>query len=719
MPDISLSFTTSAILVALLVLVAAAISVFFYRQTVPPVPPAKRYLLITLRAAALSLLLIFLFEPLLRLISTSTQKPVLAVLVDNSKSMTISDNAGDRLAQARSVLSSNAISEAGGKGEIRYYAFGSKTRRISVVDSLLFDDDATDMISALRTIAEEKERLNIGAAVLITDGSYNLGQNPVYEAEHPGIPLYTIGIGDSTEQKDVLITKVLTNDLVYNETEVPVDVTIKSSGYANEKVEVILADGSRELARTQIVLQEGTREYSVRLTYVPEGEGVKRYTVRISQLPGELTTANNQRTFLARILKSKLRVLLLAGVPSPDVSIIRQTLSEDKNIHVTSLIQKSPGAFYERTPTTPLLDSADCLVLIGFPTANASDATIEMIRESVARKATPILFVNGRSVDSRKLAPLSPLLPHIEGGASANEQLVFVEPSPAQRNHPILATNTEEGTASWSRLPPVYRLQTAYRMKAEATVLATVKINNIVLNEPLIAIRNVNRQKSMAILGYGIWRWRLMAQGNPQTEKLLATFLSNSIRWLTTRDDSRPVKVTPAKPEFSQGEPVEFVGQVYDASANPVESAQLRIVAEHEGKQFETILRPIGNGRYEGTLEGLAKGDYAFRSSAQLNGQSLGEDRGRFSVGELDLEFQDTRMNVQPLRQLAARTGGEFLLPSQISELPSRINSLAAFVPREVHDAREFELWNWKYMLALVVLLFAVEWFVRKRSGML
>ncbi|MBX2990650.1 MAG: hypothetical protein KF749_05720 [Bacteroidetes bacterium] len=719
MPDISLSFTSSAFIVLLLVLIAVAISILFYRRTVPPVPPAKRYLLIALRAAALSLLLIFLFEPLLRLITTSTQKPVLAVLVDNSKSMTINDNAGDRLAQARSILSNNALREASGKGEVRYYAFGTRTKQNEETDSLRFDDDATDMIAALRMVAEEKERLNIGAVVMLTDGSYNLGQNPVYEAEHLGIPLFTIGVGDSTEQKDVLITKIVTNDLVYNETEVPVDVTIKSSGYANEKVEVILSDGTRELGRTQVVLQEGTREYSVRLTYTPEGEGVKRYTVRISQLPGELTTANNQRTFLARILKSKLRVLLLAGTPSPDLSIVKQTLSEDRNIDVLSLTHKSPSVFYERPLTSQLLDSSDCIVLIGFPIAGVADATMEMTRASIERKATPLFFINGRSVDSRKLAPLSPLLPFSDANPVQNEQLVFIEPAAAQRNHPILATNTEEGIASWSRLPPIYRLQTAYRIKSEATVLATVKINNIVLNEPLIAIRSVNRQKSMAILGYGIWRWRLMAQGNPQTEKLFATFLSNSIRWLSTRDDSRPVKVTPLKPEFSQGEPVEFVGQVYDASANPVENAQVKVAAEHEGKQFETTLRPIGNGRYEGTLEGLDKGDYTFKSVATIDGQALGEDRGRFTVGELDLEFQDTRMNVQLLRQLAARTNGEFLLPSQISGLPSRINSLASFAPREVHDAREFELWNWKYMLALVVLLFAVEWFVRKRSGML
>ena len=76
-------------------------------------------------------------------------------------------------------------------------------------------------------------------------------------------------------------------------------------------------------------------------------------------------------------------------------------------------------------------------------------------------------------------------------------------------------------------------------------------------------------------------------------------------------------------------------------------------------------------------------------------------------------------MNVQLLRQLAARTGGEFYTPSDFPDIFGKLKNLPSFVPRDIHQTREVELWNWKYMLALVVLLFAVEWFVRKRSGML
>jgi len=721
MPNFSFSFSLPVVIVLLAAALAATIAWFFYRTTIPPVPPRTKALLITLRTLSLFALLVLLAEPLVRLTTTTAKKPVLAILFDDSKSMTINDAGGDRKEIYRRLFADMNFTSLVPNGEVRFYAFGSSLRPLAsgVFDSLALDKDATNISAALRGVAEERERLNLAALVLVTDGNYNLGQNPLYDAERIGLPIFPIGIGDTTEQKDVLITKVLTNELVYAETEVPVDVTVKSAGYRNETVDVSLHHEGREVSRARITLQEGTREYSVRLSYIPLGEGVKRYTVRISSLPGELTTANNQRVILARVLKSKLHILLLAGVPSPDLSIVKYTLREDKNLTVSSLTLKTPSTFYERDNPQTLLDSADCLVLIGFPLSTTSETIVEMVRSAVARRTVPIFFIDGQNVDERKLEALSTVLPFTIVTPSVNEHIVFAEPVPAQRNHPIMATGSERSAEAWKRLPPIFKTQAVVSAKPEAVVLATARVATVVTNDPLILLRNINRQKSLAVVGYGIWRWRLMAQGNRETEHLMATFLTNGIRWLTTRDDARPVKVTPVKPAFAQGEQIEFVGEVYDASANPIDNAMLRVTARLHEREFETVLRPLGNGRYDGSLEGLGEGDYTFTASATHEGQQLGEDRGRFSVGEVNLEYQETRMNIQLLRQMAARSGGAFVMPREIVKLPSLLAERGSFAPREVQTTEERELWNWPYVLGLVVALLGVEWFMRKSHGML
>lgn len=720
MPSIHLGFNIVTALVLLLVVIACAVAMFFYRSTVPPIPRWKRLLLTALRATSLSLVLLLLFEPLLRLTVSSTQLPVLAVLVDNSKSMRIKDKTGDRKSVLSATLQDRALNQATQNADVKIFTFGTKLREApsQLSDSLALDEEATDISAALRTLAGQKESGNIRAVLLLGDGSYNLGQNPIYEAEQLGIPIYAVGIGDSSEQKDILIAKVSTNDLVYNETEVPVDVTIKSSGFTGERVEVTLLDGAKELNRSQVVLQEGTREYPVHMMYTPEGEGTKKYSVRVSSLRGELTADNNRKTFFARVLKSKLRVLIIAGGPSPDVSIIKQTLREEKNLDVRSYIQRSTSDFFEGQLTKTALDSADCLVLVGFPAASTPDAILQMIANALGQDNKPVLFIDGKSVSEAKLRALAPLLPFTSAGMSTVEQYVFVQLSPTQKNNPIINSGSVDATG-WDRLPPIFRKQATYRAKTEATILGVARILNVVTNEPLLLMRSVNRQKSFAVLGYGLWRWRLMTQGTAETEKLLPVFLANSIRWLTTRDDSKPVRVTSTKDLYTQGEQVEFTGQVYDASANPVDDAQLKVTVQREAQEFETTLRSIGSGRYEGTIDGLPAGDYTVRSIGIRDGVSLGEDRGRFAMGELNLEFQDTKMNVSLLRQLAFRTGGKYYAPMELASFAGDIAANPSLTSREVQSTTELELWNWQYMLATIILVLAAEWFIRKRSGML
>jgi len=720
MPKLELGFAVATAVAVLLVLLAWGAAWVAYRFTLPPVARWKRFLLIALRGAALALTLLLLCEPLLRLVVTSTRPPALAVLFDNSRSMKIRDRQGDRAEALTALLRSSAIRNIPQGGGILAGTFGVRTGELtpSLPESLALNEEATDIASMLRLLADRKETQNIRAALLLTDGVYTLGQNPLHEAERLGLPLFTVGIGDSAEQKDVLITKIVTNDLVYSDTEVPVDVTVKSSGYADKRVEVVLLQGAREIARTALTVDEGTREYPVHLTYVPQGEGTQKFTVRVSGLDGELTVENNRKAFFSRVLKSRLRILILAGGPTPDLAVIRQTLSEERHLDVRSFTQRAGRGYYDGEFRQSVLDSADCLVTIGFPTAATPDQLLQPVLTAVTTGRKPLLFIDGKGVDEARLRSLSTVLPFTGTGLTSNEQYVFLSPAATQRNHPILAAGTV-GTEAWDRLPPIYRRQAAFRARPEAQVLATVRTQNTATTEPLLLIRSVNRQKSLAVLGYGLWRWRLMAQGNADTERLLSGFLATGIRWLTTRDDDRPVKTVTTRDMYTQGEPVEFVGQIYDAGATPVDNAQLTVTVQREGKELSMMLRPIGNGRYEGNIDGLAPGEYSYRAAAAIDGQALGEDRGKFSVGELDLEFLDTRMNAALLRQLAARTGGRYYRPDELNGLSSALSTLPSFAAREVREVTTLELWNWRVMLGIIVFLFGVEWLIRKRSGML
>src|SRR5512140_1849284 len=104
---LSISFGGSILFFLLCAAIAVGAAFFFYRFTLPPLPRGTRLTLSVLRSLSLALLLLLLFEPVARLTTTTRQEPVIAVLVDNTQSMTIRDAAGDRAAALRAFLSSN------------------------------------------------------------------------------------------------------------------------------------------------------------------------------------------------------------------------------------------------------------------------------------------------------------------------------------------------------------------------------------------------------------------------------------------------------------------------------------------------------------------------------------------------------------------------------------------------------------------------------------
>jgi len=391
MPSPQLALSSPWFVALLFVLLAAAAAYALYRVTLPPVPFRLRLLLALLRGASLALMALLLLEPLLRLVRTAEQPAVLAVLADNSLSMRITDRLGSRADALRNAL--ERVRDAAPAGaDVRVYTFGlTLAEQPDDADSLTLDAPVTNLAEAVRALSGEWRRLPVAAAVLITDGVYTAGENPLYEAEKLGVPLFTVGVGDSTEQRDLVLSRIAANNTVYAGTEVPVDVTLKSSGFGGQRVDVVLAEGSRVLARTSLMLEEGTREYAVRLAYTPGEEGPRRYTVAATTLDGELTAANNRKSLFVRVLKGQIRLLILAGAPSPDLAILKQTLNEDRTVDARSFTASAGGGFYEGALTGASFDSADCIMLLGFPVASVSDQTMASLREAVARRTLPLL----------------------------------------------------------------------------------------------------------------------------------------------------------------------------------------------------------------------------------------------------------------------------------------------------------------------------------------
>ena len=281
----SFHLSTSGSLVALIAfsLLAIGITFLFYRFTLPPATPRKKILLALLRSASLCLLILLLFEPIFQSITTSEQEPAIAILLDNSLSMTLKNSGELPRDFIRKNFSEETIGSIGAL-QPKLYAFANDAKEVRSVDSMNFSGGETDIAKALSAIKEKIQQENIQAVMLVTDGNVTAGFTPLYEAEELGIPVYTIGVGDTTEQQDLLVAKIFTNTIAYAETKLPMEVVVRNNGYDNISIMASLFENGKMLEQKILHLTQAQRDYPLSFSIPLATEGMKKFTVSISAL---------------------------------------------------------------------------------------------------------------------------------------------------------------------------------------------------------------------------------------------------------------------------------------------------------------------------------------------------------------------------------------------------------------------------------------------------
>lgn len=712
----TLSFGLSPWLLALCLLGAAALTYWTYRRSVPRVSTGRRALLMSLRFGVLFLILLLLFEPIWRQLQRDEQPPVLAVLVDDSQSLSLdteTENAPDLPSITRATVA--ALPRARLSGEAQLFAFSNEVQRLASPDSLRFEGSRTNITQALDYARDELADDNLRGVLLISDGQYNTGRNPIYQAERFPVPIYTVAVGDTTRRRDVQVRRVTTNEIAYVDAELPIQVGIRTEDFADEQVVVSLVQKEEVLANQTVRLPAGTAEVPVDLSYTPRTEGYQQLTVAVTQLPGEVTYRNNSESFTVRVLENKRRVLLVGAAPSPDVATVRQLLQADPQVEVVSYVQKQRGTFYEGTPPTAF-DTFDLIVLVGYPGRFADPRFTQQLAEATTE--TPLLFMLTRQTDLNALrTQFEGVLPVLPGRSRPSFAEASFVTTPRGRQHPILETDDDQSRLR--QLPPLYYNESRWEATPDARVLATIDVRGIALDDPMLVVRERTGSRTAALLGAGTWRWQNLPEDLETLSPFWPRLFSNLMQWLTTPEDNRPVRVAPVADIFGGGETVEFTGQVYDESLQPINDASLSLtVTAPDGTEFPYTMEAVGNGRYVLDVGSLPEGTYRFGAAAERDGNALGTDQGTFAVGALTLEFKETRADVAMLRQIAQRSGGAFLTADNLDDLPDLLQRSGTFAPVQYEDVRETPLWHIYWFLAAIIVLLSLEWFFRKRSGM-
>ena len=706
---IDLSFSFNAIFFFIGLIILASYSFYVYRFTLPPVSKVKRILLTTLRAFALVLLLFIFFEPVLTLTKKNILTPLNLFFFDNSKSIQIDDGT-NRESWIKDLFEKTKSSSLNGRKE--FYSFGSSVNLIDEdsLSKIKFSETVTDFANIFSNINQTEN--NIASITIISDGVITEGTTPIYSAEKLGIPVFTVGIGDSTKKNDVEIKNVINNEFIYAETPTTILATVINKGFSGKASQIFLFEDTQLVEQKSLIL-DASGVNSVSFEYTPKQSGEKKLTLRISNQEGESTFLNNQKVFYINVLSNKINVLLLAGSPSPDLTFIKNSLSTDQNLKVNTLTQISAGTFLEQNPLAKL-DSADIIYLIEFPTSITSEDLITRLSNKLENRNTPFFLLLSAEVDLNKLNRISNLLPFTIQMIDKNYLQVQPDIQLSELSNPVLQNNL---ITDWNNLPPISQPIVALTLKPESKLLAKVRINNQPRNNPLIVSRSFGSKRSLAVIGKDIWKWKLQTATKDLT--LFDNFIFSSARWLNAPDDQKKVRLKTSKKIYSANEIIEFSGQVYDESFNPVNDAEVKLTINGREFKEELNLTSVGGGLYEGSLTSIKNGDYVFNGTASINGKLLGDDKGSFNVGDVDIEMIDSRMNYEFLNLLATQTKGKYFSPDEYDKLLNYLKELNTNSTKEKLLTSEIRLWSDEWFLIIIIMLFAIEWFIRKRAGML
>ena len=264
--------------------------------------------------------------------------------------------------------------------------------------------------------------------------------------------------------------------------------------------------------------------------------------------------------------------------------------------------------------------------------------------------------------------------------------------------------------------PPLKNSFGVITASKNTTVLLGSKIRNIATNAPLMAFAE-NQGKRMAfLLGENIWKWRLQSHVDNQNFDKFDVFIDKTIQFLATNNSKKSLIVTHENFYYS-GESISVEAQYFNKNYEFDERARLTISLTNKAtkatKNFDFLK---GNNNFKVNLDGLSAGKYDFRV-IELNSNTT--YNGYFEVLDFDIEKQFVNPDLLKLKQLASKTNGYLVMPNQMDLLVKKLLEEKKYIPIQKAITKKTPLIDYKILLAILVMLLGIEWFVRKYNGML
>ena len=704
-------------------------------------PSGLRKTLLGLRLLAMLALAVFLLNPGKWQSMTDEVTRIWAVMLDSSKSMSVTEGESTRAETAAELRQVIAESAENAGVEVRYFTFGDQLNEADQDGAITPDGSQSDLLTSADTLLTQLSAQGepLAGALVLTDARQTrVPRNSSFalRAQALQVPFHGVLIGGDVQTSDLALTVPRKLVTAFPGQNVQITAVLNSQGLDELETTLVLEDeAGEELQSAKVKVKADDKALHTFSLKAPEKSTIVR--LKIPNQEGEGKTSNNRVDVRLNILKEKAKVYIAEGAPYWDSKFLAQLLRQQKHMEVNSVHRLSGNRWFridsgESKPhesadhvfpdTQEELSSYD-LVIFGKNSEHfLTPSRIANLRAFVKDQGGAVLFSRSKPYTGT-LPDLEPLEPVTwTSGLSGDFRL---RPSSDGQAAGLFGQALPEPDSSvWSSLP---ELKDAHRIdvvKPFTRVLAHGEIGSGSTQGkfPLLMIRRYGQGVSGLVNADGLWKWDFYPDAR-ELGNMYQEFWIQMIHWMLSYSEFLPghnYSLNVSAGLVEPGTPI-AVRMGYRGSEKPGQpKVEMTSPALDEPFMLAPAEVPSADGRpkWAASFTPEKPGNYQLRlipASESKEGASTPE--ASVTVLPPPSEMDELSADRGFLSDFSQSTGGELVEASKLSSFLS--SAMTPLAPEERDQGVEWKSsWMRWFSPLVVLLLLALEWWLRRRNGL-